>query len=344
MAQKPLTALAPEIRAWGEKQLGSSDAALTQQSGGANNQVYLWENSNSRAIVKLYGPPAPGLSDRFTAETEFLEYANTVAGDFVPQLLNCDADLRVVAMEYIEGRKFEGEKKPALADIQRASEFLAQLNSDQDTARQLITNRAADGFFRLTEHAQNIEQRIDTLASDHLPQSFQETANALISNLKRTWLSVYGTLDTALSNGEIVDELDEKHCCLSPSDFGFHNAISSAYGTKFYDFEFAGWDDPTKAVLDFFLQPRIRISSEHISLMQEAVASSIPIDILQQRAKFLSPVLQIKWITIVLAVLRPQRLETMLKVNVSQTAEGLIRERLKRGNELLTEGAIVGLS
>lgn len=344
MAQHPLTALAPEIRAWGETQFGSSDATLTQQSGGANNQVYLWENANNRAILKLYGTPIPGLPDRFTAETEFLQYANTVASDFAPQLLNYNRNLRVVAMEYIEGRKFDRDKKPALVDIQRASEFLSLLNSDRDTAEQLITNRAADGLLRLTEHAKNIEQRIDTLVSDHLPLAFQESSNALILKVKSTWLGVYGRLDTALSNGDIIDKLDEKYCCLSPSDFGFHNAVASTGGTKFYDFEFAGWDDPTKAVVDFFLQPRIRIPSEHIPLMQEAVASSIPIDILLQRARFLSSILQVKWITIVLAVLRPERLETMLKVNVTQSAEDLIQERLKRGNELLNEGAIVGLS
>ncbi|MGZ0216936.1 MAG: hypothetical protein ACKVKP_12890 [Acidimicrobiales bacterium] len=343
MAQQHLTAIAPELEAWGKNQFGSGDAIITSQSGGANNQVYLWENSSNRAIVKLYGPPKLGLSDRFIAETEFLEYANTVAGDFVPQLLNCDADLRVVAMEYIEGRNFGAKNKPTLADIQRASEFLALLNIDQNSARQVIKNRAADGFLGLTEHAENIEQRIANLSSHHLPQEFRKPSNILISNLKRIWLDVSSRLATSISNSEVVDQLDEKYCCLSPSDFGFHNAVSSADGTKFYDFEFAGWDDPAKAIADFFLQPRIRVSTEHMSLMQKAIASSIPIDILQQRAKFLSPILQVKWITIVLAVLRPQRLETMLKVNVNRTAEGLIRERLKLGNKLLTEGAIVGL-
>jgi hypothetical protein len=344
VAQQHITDLAPEIRAWGQKQFGASDAAITPQSGGANNQVYLWENATGRAIVKLYGPPTQGMPDRFIAEAEFLEYANTVAEDFVPQLLNSDSDLRVVAMEYIEGGNFDGNARPTLADIQRASEFLRLLNSDHSTARQLITNHAADGFLRLTEHAQNTEQRIDSLASDHLPQAFQKPSNALISNVKQSWVGVSRKLTGALSEGTIVDELDEKYCCLSPSDFGFHNAISSAKGTKFHDFEFAGWDDPTKAVVDFFLQPRIRISSGHIPLMQEAIASTIPIDILQRRTTILSSILQVKWITIVLAVLRPERLETMLKVNVRQSAEDLISERLRRGNELLTEGAIVGLS
>ncbi len=45
---------------------------------------------------------------------------------------------------------------------------------------------------------------------------------------------------------------------LSPSDFGFHNALRRPDGTLvFIDFEYFGWDDPAKTVADFFLQPAV---------------------------------------------------------------------------------------
>ena len=49
-------------------------------------------------------------------------------------------------------------------------------------------------------------------------------------------------------------------CCLSPSDFGFHNAlVDERAGLTFLDFEYAGRDDPAKLVSDFFCQPEIPV-------------------------------------------------------------------------------------
>ena len=50
-------------------------------------------------------------------------------------------------------------------------------------------------------------------------------------------------------------ELAPQHRCLSPSDFGFHNAllrgrpgVPGARDWVFLDFEYFGWDDPAKTV------------------------------------------------------------------------------------------------
>jgi hypothetical protein len=45
--------------------------------------------------------------------------------------------------------------------------------------------------------------------------------------------------------------------CLSPSDFGFHNALVDGQHIGFLDFEYAGRDDPAKLVCDFFAQPEL---------------------------------------------------------------------------------------
>src|SRR6185503_11886129 len=45
---------------------------------------------------------------------------------------------------------------------------------------------------------------------------------------------------------------------LSPSDFGYHNAVLADDETvRFFDFEYAGWDDPAKLVCDFFNQVEV---------------------------------------------------------------------------------------
>ena len=47
---------------------------------------------------------------------------------------------------------------------------------------------------------------------------------------------------------------------LSPSDFGFHNAIRRAGGgLAFVDFEYFGWDDPAKTIADYLLHPAMAL-------------------------------------------------------------------------------------
>ena len=51
---------------------------------------------------------------------------------------------------------------------------------------------------------------------------------------------------------------------LSPSDFGFHNALLEADGRlTFVDFEYFGWDDPVKIVADVMLHPGMGLSADH---------------------------------------------------------------------------------
>ena len=50
---------------------------------------------------------------------------------------------------------------------------------------------------------------------------------------------------------------------LSPSDFGFHNALrSKKKSLVFLDFEYFGWDDPIKLMCDFAFHPGMDLNQE----------------------------------------------------------------------------------
>ncbi|MBF0333066.1 MAG: hypothetical protein HQL40_05370, partial [Alphaproteobacteria bacterium] len=50
---------------------------------------------------------------------------------------------------------------------------------------------------------------------------------------------------------------------LSPSDFGFHNALATPGGAPvFIDFEYFGWDDPAKLVSDMLWHPGMNLADE----------------------------------------------------------------------------------
>jgi hypothetical protein len=62
---------------------------------------------------------------------------------------------------------------------------------------------------------------------------------------------------------DFSSELPRNQWALSPSDFGFHNALRRVDGRLvFLDFEYFGWDDPAKLVSDFLLHPGMSLSNE----------------------------------------------------------------------------------
>lgn len=70
---------------------------------------------------------------------------------------------------------------------------------------------------------------------------------------------------------------------------------------KFFDFEYAGWDDPAKLVCDFFCQLAVPVPftywREFLGVLQKARGWN---SLVEKRAKILLSVYRIKWCCIAL--------------------------------------------
>ena len=89
---------------------------------------------------------------------------------------------------------------------------------------------------------------------------------------------------------------------LSPSDFGFHNAIRRAGGRLvFLDLEYFGWDDPAKTAADFLLHPGMQLAGtlkrRFFSRIAAAFAS---VPTLPLRVRAVYPLFALKWCAILL--------------------------------------------
>jgi thiamine kinase-like enzyme len=90
---------------------------------------------------------------------------------------------------------------------------------------------------------------------------------------------------------------------LSPSDFGFHNAVRTREGgLSFVDFEHFGWDDPAKTIADFVLHPGMDSSRElRKAFTEDLLQRFSPSDsALSERTLSLGPLHAVKWATILL--------------------------------------------
>ncbi len=96
--------------------------------------------------------------------------------------------------------------------------------------------------------------------------------------------------------------LTQEERCLSPSDFGFHNSLLQADGTlRFFDFEYAGWDDPAKMICDFFCQPDLPVPESAFESFCSCTTGNFSLpEKITRRAKNLLPFYRIKWCCILL--------------------------------------------
>ena len=74
---------------------------------------------------------------------------------------------------------------------------------------------------------------------------------------------IYFYAEKYLSHSDFNKVLEEKYQILSPSDFGFHNAILQKNNKVcFVDFEYFGWDDPAKLINDFIWHPGMKMTDK----------------------------------------------------------------------------------
>ena len=103
-------------------------------------------------------------------------------------------------------------------------------------------------------------------------------------------------------NVSFSQEILKRERTLSPSDFGFHNALRRSDGTiVFLDFEYFGWDDPAKTISDFLLHPAQNLDpSLKDHFLKKMLNSFSKSPFLQERLSVFYPLYALKWCLILL--------------------------------------------
>ena len=317
----------PEFAQFWAKNLCTSTYSLVRLHGGINNQVFLCEDDSRKWLIKAYPHSGSEGQVRMNAEVEFLRFAAQAAPSFVPKLYHVDKERRCVVMEFIEGDMFKEGFAASSDSIGEATTFFCQLNADQEMAKHFIHQVAAEGFLSIREHLQNISNRIRLMCYDHIDMQYRDQAKSLIGFLYNGLEKIDKATIKKIEKGEIVDSIQTSKRIISPGDFGFHNARITRRGRiYFFDFEFAGWDDPAKTAIDFLLQPKVPIKME-VSTLIAAIINTKRNEI-TCRIDALMPILCLKWICIILAILQPSKLKTITSNLQEFERERLIPKRL----------------
>jgi hypothetical protein len=176
----------------------------------------------------------------------------------------------------------------------------------------------------------------------HLIPSQQDSARRLLGRLHKLGSTVFDFVQEQVALGKVSECINASELCISPSDFGFHNAILTKTGIRFIDFEFAGWDDPAKAIVDFNLQPRIPIGQKHFALLNAIGPLDRPM--VEKRCKVLEPLLFVKWVCIILSVLSPRWVDKLMQRQSKIEFTSFVSLRLTLAEDYMNKGFQHGLS
>ena len=279
--------------------LTESPKEIRSVSGGANNRVWQVKTLQGKYLLKQYFRSPEDSRDRFASEKAFYTHAQNKVKGKVPQVQAWDPEGEAGLFFWVEGRTLT-EPEVTGARVQEALEFFAALNRlPLPTLSDLPS--AAEAAWTVYEHLNLVSRRIDRLEQISGTDSEAQEARHLVQEkVIPAWERIL-----KITNREWPEKGRGTHratACVSPSDFGFHNSILGGDGRlRFFDFEYAGWDDPATMAADFFCQPRIPAPASEFPGVVALLAELFPHDAeVADRATSLWPVYRMKWICIML--------------------------------------------
>lgn len=302
----------------------SGEFDLEPLPGGRNNRVFRLRAAGRELLLKVYFHHRDDHRDRLRQEFEFLRYLWVNGVRTVPKPVAADYRERLGLYEFVQGRKMTlREIQPSHIDEAIAFYLSANLRKDSPEARRL--SPASEACFSIARHLEGVGTRVGRLMGMEITSDVDaETRQFVLDEMAPFWSLVRAEVKSEYErDGLLHKEIALAARCLSPSDFGFHNALVEDSGrVRFLDFEYAGWDDPAKLVCDFANQPDMPLEEELSRRFQEAVVEEDPYpEMLRRRISRLAPIYQVKWACIVLNDFLPLGRDRALFIEGGEEAE-----------------------
>jgi hypothetical protein len=281
----------------------AAPVALAQLAGGKNNRVFRLDLVAGPALVlKSYHIDPRDPRDRLAAEWTFLNYVWTRGVRVVPRPIARDDTMHLGLYTMLPGRKIAASEIGD-EDIKQAAAFVVAANGNPRDVMALAPG--SEACFSITQHLATVTRRVQRLTTLDDTAPDRQAAEALVADrLVPAWNSVLAQIHSSVAALRIdpAAELSPLHMCVSPSDFGFHNALRDARGQLgFLDFEYAGRDDPAKLVCDFFCCPEIPVPTAQLGPFMAHLSQGFATDAeFRQRCELLLDAYRIKWACIAL--------------------------------------------
>ena len=226
-------------------------------------------------------------------------------------------------------------------ETRQALDFLLALRALARRGDAQSVGPASEACFSIDAILDNVHTRLARLRA--LPTEAPGVP-ALLRFLGDRFVPFAATLDdwsadaaraAGIPRGADVDTADRT---LSPSDFGFHNALRGASGRLvFVDFEYFGWDDPAKTLVDFLLHPGMNVTDDQKRAFASGLLAGFSdVARLPARARIVYPLFGLKWCLILLNEFVPEHLRRRSFASAAaESRTDLLGPQLSRAERLL---------
>jgi hypothetical protein len=268
-------------------------------AGGRNNRVFrVGFADGTAAALKCYHHDPRDPRNRLQAEWSFLTYVVARGVRNVPQPLASDPESHCALYSFVSGAR---AKSVDASLVGQAAAFAIAINQAPHEPHRLAP--ASEACFSLGSHLETVDRRVARLhdLDDTVPH-VQEARAFVDDRLSAIWRRVRSGIVGQAGERGVPLTAPVTREIVSPSDFGFHNALIDDDGSAtFLDFEYAGRDDPAKLICDFFCQPELPVPGSHYADFTSRLAG--PLGLQEDdlwRARLLLDAYRIKWVCIML--------------------------------------------
>jgi hypothetical protein len=302
---------------------------------GGNNRVFQLLGRESRAVLKIYPTQAEDQRDRLAHEFGALSFLARHGIAEVPRPIACDPERHCAAYEWIEGTP---PGAAGTAEVDELADFFIRLQQLRGASGAEALPEGATPALSPARVAGQLKQRLDRLQAVIAPETpvAQFVATSLapavaqaVEGLRR------GCAEAAL---DFDGELPRQHRVLSPSDFGFHNALRRPTGRlAFLDFEYFGWDEPAKAVTDVMLHAGMSLSPALAQRYRDQVTDALrhTDPLFPERLRLFFPAIRAVWCLILLNEFLPERWARRVLAGVADDRETVEARQLEKARLML---------
>jgi len=325
-----------------QRMIGRAVIDMKLIGGGRNSRAYKTTCPDINYVFKVYIKTEMDQRDRLNTEFLSLQFLENCGLSNVPKAIIADPENNCAVYEYIKGGKIaNGDITDQ--DIDHAVSFLAILEGLKQYAVGKNITAASEACFSFSAIWENIYKRCKDLsisvkneeAYPELSDYFQKQFNPAMKQIEE-WCR--RKLDEASLAPETELALDDR--TLSPSDFGFHNALRKLDGELvFLDFEYFGWDDPAKMVVDMLHHPGMSLSMSQKRHFVSGILSYFHnYPKLMERIEIVYPLYGLKWCLILLNEFLPDRLLLRKFAGVNtEDVRSLQAEQINKARLLLND-------
>jgi hypothetical protein len=308
--------------------------SLEKVSVGGNAGVHrLVLEDNSAVKLKIY--PVDSHHDRLFSEFIATRGLSDLGFQCVSKPLADDLELGVGIYEWIDGDRVIN---PNQQDLRSSLSFLSKLHMIRNSKQFKDAPLASASCFSGRNIENQMKHRLDDFEASRMQYSeldkflgvaFIPIMEDLINRAQNNWPG----------NGGFENPIPKTQQTLSPSDFGFHNALRRPDGSLvFIDFEYFGWDDPVKLMSDFSFHPGMTLSNEQKSFWLNDALKIYGED-LHERLNVCRPLYGLIWCLIFLNDFRPEIWQRRLLSDDSRHArkQEILNGQLAKARTLLQD-------